>query len=461
MIFHSIDFLLFLPIVVIGARVLPHALRNWFLLIASYFFYAYHTPWYAILLFGSTLVTFWAAELLKRRPAEERIWLFLGVGVPFLLLVFYKYTGFLLQNLSELLRLMNAGEISPFAIALPVGISFSTFQAGSYVFDVARGDLKPAKKFRDYALYHAFFPQLVAGPIERATALLPQIEADHRLQLKMVRSALVLICWGYFKKLVIADNLAVISNKIFALGQPGMLLVWAGTLAFGMQIYADFSGYTDIARGVARLLGFELMKNFNHPYLALSPVDFWRRWHISLSTWFRDYLYIPLGGNRFGVAKTIRNTFITFLLCGLWHGASWNFVLWGGYHALLLVGTRFFTDLGIVPPKAVRWLLTFILVHFGWLLFRETNLSQLVADIALSDSFSQPGDAMIAGYFAAVTAFFAFPLFIHPLVERWAEHIPYEGKLRVGLDTAFCGTALSAMLVFYSRTQSDFIYFQF
>ena len=214
-------------------------------------------------------------------------------------------------------------------IVLPVGISFYTFQAMSYTIDVYRGELRARRSLLDVAVFISFFPHLVAGPIQRASFLLPQVEATRRFSIDKARSGFLLICWGFFKKLVIADNVGVIANKVFALADPSFPMLWAGVFAFAIQIYADFSGYTDIARGTSRWLGFELTENFDHPYMARTPSDFWRRWNISLSSWFRDYVYVPLGGSRAGEIAWARNVMVTFLLSGFWHGASWNYVLWG------------------------------------------------------------------------------------------------------------------------------------
>ena len=276
-------------------------------------------------------------------------------------------------------------------ILLPVGISFYTFQAMSYTIDVYRGELHARRSLLDLAVFVSFFPHLVAGPIQRASFLLPQVESPRRFSAEKARSGFVLICWGFFKKLVVADNVGVIANKVFALSDPTFYILWAGVFAFAIQIYADFSAYTDIARGTSRWLGFELTENFAHPYLARSPADFWRRWNISLSSWFRDYVYIPLGGSRLGAWLWTRNVLVTFLLSGLWHGASWNYVLWGLYHGLLLLVTQVAGQARRLPaPQFGRWLLVpqiagmFVLTNIGWLLFRETELSAIVRDLTLS-----------------------------------------------------------------------------
>ena len=273
--------------------------------------------------------------------ARRKWWLVLSLISNLSVLGFFKYFNFFVDSVQAGLAALGMNTSLPvLQVVLPVGISFYTFQSLSYTIDVYRGRLRACRSLLDFALFVAFFPQLVAGPIERAEALVPRVLSSRVFNLVVARDALVLMAWGFFKKLVIADNVGVIANRVFSMKDPGFEMLWAGVFAFGVQIYADFSAYTDIARGTARWLGFDLMKNFDHPYVAVSPSDFWRRWHISLSSWFRDYLYIPLGGSRHGLPRTLLNVMITFVISGLWHGAAWNFVLWGTFHGLLLVVER-------------------------------------------------------------------------------------------------------------------------
>jgi D-alanyl-lipoteichoic acid acyltransferase DltB (MBOAT superfamily) len=347
----------------------------------------------------------------------------------------------------------------------------------------------------DFAVFVALFPQLVAGPIVRASYLLPQVEGKRRFSINAARTGLVKICWGYFKKLVIADNVGVIANKVFALSDPTFPILWAGVFAFAIQIYADFSAYTDIARGTSRWLGFELPENFDHPYFARSPSDFWRRWHISLSTWFRDYVYVPLGGSRRGELLWARNILITFLLSGFWHGASWNYVLWGLYHGLLLIATRarammkplrvesgaaaraagdspgpwrqirLFRPLIVVLETAGMFALTLV----GWLIFRETELAALVRDFTLSPLGAPPLDYQIGLYLFVLALVYSLPLWIQGIwmeagrdeQGRREEERPTATWPQIALQGAACGVALAAVLVFRSTTSLDFIYFQF
>ncbi len=320
---------------------LPQRGQNVLLFVGSYFFYGYVHPWFLILIATSTVIDYCAARGMEAWPRHRRRFLWLSVISNFGMLGFFKYFNFFVENVAAVLATLGLVVHEPtLRILLPVGISFYTFQAMSYTIDVYRGELHARRSLLDLAVFVSFFPHLVAGPIQRASFLLPQVESTRRFSAEQARSGFVLICWGFFKKLVIADNVGVVANKVFALSDPTFYILWAGVFAFAIQIYADFSAYTDIARGTSRWLGFELTENFAHPYLARSPADFWRRWNISLSSWFRDYVYIPLGGSRGGAWLWARNILITFLLSGLWHGASWNYVLWGLYHGLLLLATR-------------------------------------------------------------------------------------------------------------------------
>ncbi len=334
-----------------------------------------------LLFFGAhEALWIWGGE--KRR----RYFLILSVGFCLTILGFFKYFGFFVESARTLL---TAAGLQPgpvlLKIILPVGISFYTFQSLGYVFDIYRGTAAACRDFITFAVFDAFFPQLVSGPIERGHQLIPQLEADRGFQPAYLQDGLSLMLVGFFKKVFVADNCAVLANYAFA---PGADLngYWAvlGVVAFAFQIYGDFSGYTDIARGSARLLGIDLVENFRFPYLARNPSDFWSRWHISLSNWFRDYLYIPLGGNRAGRWQTLRNLGVTMLLAGLWHGASWIFVLWGAYHGALLIAYRF-PPLNLLAGKEERFSgrtliavpLMWLLILVGWAIFRSADLAQL------------------------------------------------------------------------------------
>jgi len=288
----------------------------------------------------------------------------------------------------------------------------------------------------------------------------------------MARSGALLILWGYVKKVVIADNVGVVADKVFSLEAPGVAVLWAGVFAFAIQIYADFSAYSDIARGVGRWLGFDLMRNFDHPYMATGPIDFWRRWHISLSSWFRDYVYIPLGGSRGGEWTVAANLMITFLLSGLWHGAGWNYVMWGGYHGLLVVAAHAIRSLRLPSPGPVlvpfRVAGMFALTMLGWLMFRETNLDMLVRDLNLMPWHSTSVDREVGAYLFLVTVLYSMPLWIESLwsVYVWPAVAPLRAwfsvpSVRLGVEATLAGVAFALILVLHSRQSLDFVYFQF
>ena len=316
-------------------------LQNGILLIASYVFYGFWDWRFLALLFVSTVVDYNLALLIEKSesPGERKALLAASICVNLGILGFFKYFGFFAESFASLLNSFGFQSSTPFFnIVLPVGISFYTFQTMSYTIDVYRRKLPATRNFFDFALFVSFFPQLVAGPIERATKLLPQVLQPRKFSQSNFVEGFYLIILGLFKKVVIADNMAPIVNYIFSRDVSTLsgAEVLVGVYAFAFQIYGDFAGYTDIARGVAKWLGFDLMLNFRMPYFATSPSDFWQRWHISLSSWLRDYLYIPLGGNRQGTLLTYRNLMLTMVLGGLWHGAAWTFVAWGFFHGLIL-----------------------------------------------------------------------------------------------------------------------------
>lgn len=353
--FISLTFVFLFPLVVFLYWKLPWKRREVFLLAVSYFFYIRESSWAGGLLLLTTVVTYLAGKGIEKGE-HKKAWMMLTVVVCLGLLIGLKYS------------------------VPPVGISFYTFQTMSYVIDVYRGDISAEKDLLSYALFVSFFPQLVAGPIERAGSLLGQLKEEHvRNRIDFI-NGFWLMLRGFYKKVVVANYLAVYIDKIYASPQNagGIGAVW-GTMFFAVQIYCDFSGYTDIARGAAQLMGIHLMENFRHPYRATSIQDFWRRWHISLTRWFTDYVYIPLGGNRRGFAKQCRNVLIVFLLSGFWHGASWNFVVWGLFHGICMVGSmciaRIRKDKKRILPPVIGWLVTMTLVNISWIFFRTPSIS--------------------------------------------------------------------------------------
>ena len=392
MLFNSLHFLVFFPLVVGLYFGLPPRWRGALLLLASYYFYMSWRAAYALLLLATTLLDYYSGYRMGRLPtkAQRRPWLYLSLASNLGTLFVFKYFNFFRDaglQLAETLRLPHAA-VPALGLLLPVGVSFYTFQSVGYIIDVYQGRLEAERNFGRFALFVAFFPQLVAGPIERGGHMLPQFRRVHRFDYARTVSGLRLMAWGLFKQVVVADRLALLVNPVFNNQRQhpeGPLLVLA-TLAFTFQIYGDFSGYTDLARGAARVLGFEFNLNFRQPYLSASVPEFWRRWHISLSSWFRDYVYIPLGGSRVGPARAYGNLLAVFLISGLWHGANWTFLAWGGLHGLYLVVSTW-ARLGrewlaqrtglAAHPRARRGagvVLTFALVAYAWIFFRANNL---------------------------------------------------------------------------------------
>ena len=393
MLFNSFQFLIFFPVVTLVYFIIPRKVRYIWLLLASYYFYMCWNVKYVVLIAASTLIT-WICGLLLGRTAK--VWLRKlivagGVLSNLLILFFFKYFDFFLDNINGLLKLLRVTAVdNPFSFLLPVGISFYTFQALGYLIDVCRGDTEPEKNPLRYALFVSFFPQLVAGPVERSGRLLKQLRDVDKMKLwnyDRMASGFAMMVWGLFQKMVIADRLSIFVDTVFAnVYACGTVETVLGAVGFSLQIYCDFAGYSSVAVGAARIMGFELMENFNAPYFAASIADFWHRWHISLSTWFRDYVYIPLGGNRRGKGKKYRNLLVTFLASGLWHGANWTYVVWGGLHGLYqIVGDigkpvrEKLNEKGKVKTEAASYRLgqvavTFCLTALAWVFFRATTL---------------------------------------------------------------------------------------
>jgi alginate O-acetyltransferase complex protein AlgI len=475
MTFHSLAFVFFFPIVLAAYWLLGHRAQNRLLLAASYVFYGWVHPWFVAIMLVSTTVDYWAGKRMEDDPAHRKRYLIASLSVNLGMLGFFKYFNFFIDNVRVALASLGIAAAPPtLEILLPAGISFYTFQALSYTIDIYRGEMRARRNALDFALFVAFFPHLVAGPIMRAHNLLRQVEERRTFSVDAARSGAVLMAWGFFKKLVVADNVAVIAGRIFGHQDPSFELLWVGVLAFGVQIYADFSAYSDIARGVARWFGFELVVNFNHPYIAHSPTDFWRRWHISLSTWFRDYVYIPLGGGRTPSPQREANVLATFLLSGLWHGASWNFVLWGLYHGVLVVVTRTLGTWLRLPERwpgplvVVQTGLTFVLMVGGWLFFRETNPVFLFRFLGLSPFDSTPQERQIALYLFVTVATWSIPLVLDDVAAAWRERHPERRRVaswpavpRLAAEALAVGTLFTLILVLRSRIAFDFIYFQF
>ncbi|MGB5986208.1 MAG: MBOAT family O-acyltransferase [Desulfobacterales bacterium] len=475
--FNSIEYLIFLPAVLLVYWLLPHRDQNILLLGASYLFLGYIHPWFLGLIFTITLTNYLCALHMARRPALHKPLMVSAAVISLGVLGVFKYADFFLSNVAALLSALGLESFTyTLDILLPVGISFYTFQALAYTIDVYRGDLAPRSNLLHVALFISFFPQLVAGPIERAGHLLPQVETRRQVTPQGINQGLMLLVWGFFKKLVIADNAGLIAYKVFALPEPSFPVLWAGVWAFAIQILADFWSYTDIARGSARLLGFTLSRNFDHPYLARSPADFWRRWHMSLSYWLRDYVYIPLGGSKCSAGRSALNIMATFLLSGLWHGASWNFVLWGGYHGALILAERMLRNvagwIGINGGGRAAGLLrmikivgTFGLVCVGWLMFRETDFPRLLSLATLDPGAASTEDWQVAAYLAILVLFYSLPIWIHGAIYTWDKRRrgpqPEYGRNLLLARPVAASLLFLGILVLKSPEPATFIYFQF
>jgi D-alanyl-lipoteichoic acid acyltransferase DltB (MBOAT superfamily) len=471
MLFNSLHFiLLFFPVAVTGYYLLPHRFRWLWLLVLSAYFYMSFVPYYILILAVTILVDYAAGLVIFRTEgAERRMWLTLSIVANVSFLAFFKYFGFLRENLIQAGRFAGFDVAIPaLSIVLPIGLSFHTFQSMSYTIEVYRGNQEPERHLGIFALYVLFFPQLVAGPIERPQNLLHQFRERHFFDYDGITSGLKLIVWGLFQKMVIADRLAVTVDRIYA--QPeqyGGLALALGTVLFAVQIFCDFAGYSDVAIGTAQVLGFKLMTNFRQPYLARSVAEFWKRWHISLSTWFRDYLYLPLGGNRCGRWRQMGNVLLVFAVSGLWHGADWKFVIWGALNGAFVVmaglrppGSR--EEAGRQIPVTVRRLGTFGLVCLTWIFFRAGSVGQAFTIIGRIFSL-QPGDL--------VTSIGKAPLIIALGLVGVAMlgHAVREGyqvrelisRQPVWLRWSVYTAALTGILLLGEFHSRDFIYFQF
>ncbi len=490
MTFQSLDFAIFFAALLAAYWALPHRWQNLLLLGASYVFYGWVHPWFVALIVAATLVDYASALGMVAWPRYRNACLWLVIVSNVGLLGFFKYFDFFVGSVTDVLA--AAGWQVPrqvLNVALPVGISFYTFQAMGYVIDVYWRHARARTSLVDVAAFIAFFPSLLAGPIMRASNLLTQVEGERQFSAAAARDATVLIVWGLFKKLVIADNVGVIADKVFALKAPEFYVLWAGVFAFGIQLYADFSAYADIARGAAKWLGFDLIKNFEHPYLAVGPADFWRRWNIGLSTWFRDYVFLPVAyrisdrltaDRQFVLDATtwayVGGMLMAMLTAGLWHGASWNFVLWGAYHGVLLAVARIVGAGRRRRRRTRRWLVPariagmFLLVNVGWLLFRESEAAALVRDLSLSPLQSTVLGRQTGAYLFFLAFLYSIPLWIQSL---WAERggpdlvsamIRDESRTevpKVAAQALLAGVLFAAILVLRSTTSLDFIYFRF
>lgn len=480
MLFNSMSFIVFFFVVTSFYFLIPHRYRWLLLLSASYFFYMCWRAEFGLLLLGSTAIVYFCslgmAATESRRRRKTLLWITLGANLG--LLFIFKYFNFALSSISCLIESLGLSIESPvLKIMLPIGISFYTFRLLSYSIDVYRGAIKPERHFGIFALYVSFFPSLLAGPIDRAGSFLPQLYKKQKFDFERICAGLLCVLWGLYKKVVIADQLAIYVDSIFnnVLQHTGLSYLVAAYF-YTIQIYCDFSGYTDIAIGVALILGIRLMQNFNLPYFSVTITDFWRRWHISLSTWFRDYLYIPLGGNRTGKARFCFNLLLTMLVCGLWHGAAWTFIIWGGLHGLFLclsrmtlpARDRLCKKLGIPQACITTWrmFVTFNLVAFMWIVFRASSLDDSVY-IVMNLLSGWPAvfidaSTMIHGFMGIAVLFF---------VEVWQRMKEAKGENNQIVEKIMSSALpmrwaayfflLFSIILFGVDSDVQFIYFQF
>lgn len=491
MLFNSVHFIVFFVAVVPLYFLVPMRWRHIWLLFASYYFYISWSARYALLLALSTLITFasgvlisranTAAQNIKRQHFFKKMWLVLSFATNLAILFFFKYFNFAAGSLSLVLGKIGVTAAAPsFNILLPVGISFYTFQALSYTADVYRG-LKAEKNLLKYALFVSFFPQLVAGPIERTSNLLSQINSPKPFCYENAKNGLWLMLWGYFQKLVIADRAAILVNQVYGNHQNyGSVPLVLATVLFAVQIYCDFCAYSDIAIGAAQAMGFSLRENFHRPYFARSIADFWRRWHISLSSWFRDYLYIPLGGSRRGRLYKYRNVMLTFLASGLWHGANWTYVVWGFFHGFLQIAGDILKPfrqkaLGFFRVKTTAFshhilqtFVTFIFVCIGWVFFRAESVGQalqILSRMAMGSRFMGIAEMGLNWQNLLVLAASICLLFATSIARTRLSLRQSLARQNLWFRWLFLLLAIFAVLVFgvYGPgfNASQFIYFQF
>lgn len=470
MLFSSTFFLVyFFPVFFTIYFLTPESAKNYIIVLASILFYAWGAPQFILILLATVIFNFVLAHLIVRTEGhKKRSLLVFSVILNVALLLFFKYANFFMENVNALLQLTNHTAIEFTRIALPIGISFFTFHQLSFIIDVYRGVKPPMKKISDYALYILLFPQLIAGPIIRYNEISDQIEGrNKRFDVDGVMAGFLRFAIGLAKKVLIANILGHEADRIFALpaDQLDTFIAWLGAITYTFQIYFDFSGYSDMAIGLAKMMGFTFPENFNHPYIAQSITDFWRRWHISLSRWMRDYLYIPLGGNKVSPARTYFNLWVVFLISGLWHGAEWTFIAWGAYHGFFLAIERLFLlKLTSRIGMFLRVVFTFFIVVLGWVLFRAQNIAQ--AGLFFRKMFS-PGITQVhfISLHLLVVLIVAALLSFLPIVRQW---ITVERKAgAVSIAATFMKAAV-IIIVFViclgELTASDFnpfIYFRF
>jgi alginate O-acetyltransferase complex protein AlgI len=474
MVFNSLEFAGFFLVVYTLYRVLPHRAQNWMLLAASWYFYAAWDWRFLSLLIGSTVVDYFVGRYLGRAapPRARRLALILSLVFNLGMLGFFKYFNFFADGVVRIFGWFgwHADPVT-LNVILPIGISFYTFMTISYVIDVYRRDIQPTTNFVDFALFVGYFPHLVAGPILRASLLIPQIASPRTITRGQIVEGLWLTGWGLFQKMFVADNLSRLVTAVFSpAASPTGLDVLVAMYAFAFQIYGDFAGYSNIARGISKFMGIELNVNFLFPYFVISPQEFWRNWHISLSTWLRDYLYIPLGGSRGSSLATKRNLLITMILGGLWHGAAWTFVVWGVFQGLALVVARTIQDWasrarltvppGFIWPRVALGVFMFHVTCYGWLIFRAESVAQIGNFTQLLATDLRPGPSTLRSLVIPFVEIVAPLLLVHSYqARRGSESAPLD--LNLATRYALYGAVGYLILLFGDFEGAQFIYFQF
>ncbi len=469
MVFSSLLFLfIFLPLVLSLYYFSPKKYGNYILLILSLIFYAWGEPVYVLLMMFSVVINFYFGLWIHRtqeKGSGEKFAMLISIICNLLLLAFFKYLAFTMENLNLLLKLFSQPEFTVMSVKLPIGISFYTFHAISYLVDIYRKNSKYQNNIYTLGLYLALFPQLVAGPIIRYHYIEHQLD-ERNVTVDSFSAGIRRFIIGLAKKMLIANQLGEFADVVFYLppGELGFVTSWIGTVCYTLQIYFDFSGYSCMAIGLGKMFGFDFPENFNYPYISTSIQEFWRRWHISLSSWFRDYVYIPLGGNRSGQARLYINQLIVFFLCGLWHGANWTFVVWGLYHGIFLVLHR--TKIGFYYDKihvSLKHLITMILIMFGWVLFRSDNLTQSFHFLKAMTGFQTgpviyPGDMRLVVFLCIAGALGSLPLYsILKLDKRFEKH----SLLRFSREAIFMILLIICSIQLIVSTYNPFIYFRF
>lgn len=466
MLFNSLTYILFFPIICILYWSIIPKYRNVILLIASYYFYMSWEPAYAILIIITSLSTWGCALLIDKNEKQKKSIITLCIIINLFILFTFKYYNFAIDTITSTISMVGYKLYIPHSdFLLPVGISFYTFQCIGYIIDVYRKDIKPEKNLITYALFVSFFPQLVAGPIERAKNLLPQFHTRHSFDGDSFIDGLKMMIWGFFMKLCIAGNVAPYVDAVYnnVPNHNGTTFLLA-TFFFTFQIFCDFGGYSLIAIGTAKCLGFKLMQNFSHPYLSLSVKDFWRRWHISLSSWFSDYVYIPLGGSRCSKAKHYRNLMITMLTSGLWHGANWTFVCWGGLHGLYLICNSYYSELTkkkTMAPKLFRIISTFCFISFAWIFFRANSISEastIITKIVTSHGLVFKGDGIPS---LVLPVLMIAILLLKEIKDEYHMNLSFMHSSRFWVSIPSSAIVIIIILLCAEFNSGQFIYFQF